>query len=118
MPTLRTLQIRKGIAKGVVLLFYTAIFHIFVNTSSGSIEKYLSTPPHRYLKQLASSVSWLPDENQNLWHVILFVTLLINAFVLLTWVITQVIFLLLCMEILTKRRWALVSDLLRDTFCK
>ncbi|KAG5358419.1 hypothetical protein CJU89_4985 [Yarrowia sp. B02] len=116
MPNIRNLQVRKGIAKGVVLLFYIAIFHIFVNTSSGSIEKYLSaSPPHLYLKRLAEHVPWLPsDTNSNLWLTVLFVTVLINSLVLLTWVITQVIFLVLCMEILTKRRWSGVKNLVME----
>ncbi|AOW00187.1 hypothetical protein B0I72DRAFT_126308 [Yarrowia lipolytica] len=116
MPNIRNLQVRKGIAKGVVLLFYIAIFHIFVNTSSGSIEQYLSaSPPHLYLKHLAEHVSWLPTDS-NLWLTVVFVTVVINSLVLLTWVITQVIFLVLCMEILTKRRWSGVMNLLAELF--
>lgn len=85
----------------MVLLFYIAIFHIFVNTSSGSIEQYLSaSPPHLYLKLLAQHVSWLPSDS-NVWLTVLFVAVVINSLVLLTWVFTQVIFLVLCMEILT-----------------
>lgn len=115
MPNVRNLQVRKGIAKGVVLLFYIAIFHIFVNTSSGSIEQYLSaSPPHLYLKHLAQHVSWLIPSDSNVWLTVLFVAVVINSLVLLTWVFTQVIFLVLCMEILTKRRWSGVVNLLLE----
>lgn len=109
-----TLSVRKGIAKGVALLFYIAIFHIFVNTHSGSIEQYLrSAPPHMYLTHFAERLPWIPKDS-NLWLTVLGVTVLTNTLVLLTWVITQVIFLVLCMEILTKRRWSGVGNLLKE----